>query len=215
MKRIAPLLVTLAATPVWADGTRQMHAHEHGVGQLNIAAAGDELVMEFTAPGADIVGFEHEASSDADHAAIDAATEVLERPLTLFAPNAEAGCAVEHAHAGLDGDDHDAHDGHHDHDAHADEHAHEDHKDSHDDHKDDHGYEDAHHDAAHEAHHTEFHAEYHLECDDLSALTTIQFAYFDLFENAREVEVQIVTSSGAAAFEVEREAPQLNIADLF
>lgn len=190
MKRIVPLMVTLAATPLWADGTRQMHPHEHGVGQLNIAAAGGELVMEFTAPGADIVGFEHTANSDADHAAIDAATEVLERPLTLFVPNAEAACSVEHAHAGLD-DDHDAHAGEHTHD---------------------HAHKDAHHD---DAHHTEFHAEYHLDCEHPSALTTIQFAYFDLFENAREVDVQIVTSSGAAAFEVERDAPRLDVADLF
>lgn len=220
MKHIAPLIAALAASPALAEGTRQMHAHEHGVGQLNIAVDGDELVMEFTAPGADIVGFEYEASSDADHAAIDAAVEVLEQPLTLFVPNAEAGCAIEHAHAGLeDEDDHD-----HDHEAdHKDDHAHEgEHKDdhahddhAHDDHKDEHAHEGEHHDDEHEAHHTEFHAEYHLECADLGALKTIDFAYFDQFENAREVEAQIVTATGAQAFEVERDAPSLNVADLF
>ena len=64
---------------------------------------------------------------------------------------------------------------------------------------------------ADEAGHTEFHAEYTLACENPDALTEITFTYFETFPNAKEVEVQIVTASGAQAFEVERDAPVLNL----
>ena len=66
-----------------------------------------------------------------------------------------------------------------------------------------------------ESGHTEFHAEYTLACADPDALTKITFAYFETFENARELAVQIITSSGAQAFEVERDAPSLDLRSLF
>jgi len=42
-------------------------------------------------------------------------------------------------------------------------------------------------------------------------LTEITFAYFAAFPNAQEVEVQIISASGAQAFEVERDAPRLDL----
>ncbi|MEM8851555.1 MAG: DUF2796 domain-containing protein, partial [Pseudomonadota bacterium] len=80
-------------------------------------------------------------------------------------------------------------------------------------HHHDHDHDD-HADAA-EASHSEFHAEYTLTCGDSDALSEITFAYFDMFENARELEVQIVTNSGAQAFEVMREAPSLDLTGMF
>ena len=76
------------------------------------------------------------------------------------------------------------------------------------------------HDDEHEAHsdeaaHTEFHAEYMLTCGNPNALSNIQFAYFDAFENALELEVQIVTATGAKAFEVERADPTLDLRGMF
>jgi len=63
--------------------------------------------------------------------------------------------------------------------------------------------------------HTEFHAEYLLNCTNPSAIDLMTFPYFTAFENARELEVQIVTSTGAQAYEVERDAPQLNLRGMF
>lgn len=198
MKQALSLIALVAAVPAFAEDSRQLDAHEHGVGALNIAIDGTTVVMEFHAPGADIVGFEYAAESDADLAAIDAATATLGAPLDLFVMPDEAGCAVTVAQAELEGGvDHDEHDAEH-HDDHA------------EDEHDDHGDED-HAEHADEAGHTEFHAEYALTCDDPDALSAITFAYFDRFPNAKEVEVQVITASGAQAFEVERDAPLLDL----
>lgn len=196
MKRTYPILLALLATPALAEDTRQLDAHEHGVGALNIAIDGDKVAMEFHAPGADIVGFEYEAESAQDRAAIDAAVATLAKPLDLFVLPAAAECSVTQASAGLESEeDHDAHDDH------AEKYDHDDH--GHDDH------------AEGEARHTEFHAEYMLTCSNPDAVSEITFAYFQTFESALELEVQIVTASGAQAFEVKRDAPSLDLRGMF
>ena len=153
---------------------------------------GDSTEVTFEAPGADIVGFEYAAKSDADLAAIDAAIATLDTPLDLFGMPSAAACSVISTHAALVSEDDHAKDGH-------DDHA----EDAHDDH--------GHDDHAEEAGHTEFHAEYTLNCENPDALTEITFAYFAAFPNAQEVEVQIISAAGAQAFEVERDAPRLDL----
>ena len=216
---IAAAAVTAAAAPTMASD-RELGAHEHGAGALNIAIEGEALLMELEAPGADIVGFEYAAESAEDRAAIDAAIATLSEPLKLFAAPAAAGCVVTAASVELIGDDAD-HEEHHDehahdeHDKHDDEHAHDDH----DKHDDEHAHEDhdkhddehAHEDHADEASHTEFHAEYALTCSNMNALTEIDFGYFAAFPNARELDVQLVSGAGAKGFEVERAAPRLDL----
>jgi hypothetical protein len=233
-------LSVVAALPVVAEETRQLDSHEHGVGQLDIAFDGSQVAMELHAPGADIVGFEYEAESAEDLASIETALGLLSKPLDLFAVPKSAGCSVVEVHAALESegehDDHEEHadedhddhaeDSHkeHDHDEHKDEHhdEHEDHEEEgHDDHDDDKHEEHAHDDHeeheehADEAGHTEFHAEYLLNCSDATAIDSINFAYFESFPNALEVEVQIITDTGATSFEVERDAPVLKLSDLF
>ncbi len=206
MKYALPTLVALTAAPAIAEDARGLDAHEHGVGELNIAVDGKTVAMEFHAPGADIVGFEYEASSAEDRAAIDAAVAMLAKPLDLFVLPEAAECSVTQASAALESEEeHDEHDQeeHAEGDAHEDhnEHGHEDHAEAHDDEA--------------EASHTEFHAEYVLTCGNPDALSGIEFAYFETFENALEFEVQIVTASGAQAFEVERDAPMLDLRGMF
>lgn len=210
MKQTLSLIALIAAAPAIAEDTRQLGAHEHGVGALNIAVEGTTVTMEFEAPGADIVGFEYAAESAEDRAAIDTAVATLARPLDLFVMPVDAACTVTQASAELESED--AHDDHGDHAEHAGHEAHDDHDDhaghAHDDHDD-------HAEHADGAQHTEFHAAYTLDCAKPEALTEITFAYFDTFENAREVEVQIVSASGAQAFEMERSAPTLDLRGLF
>lgn len=189
---LAASTLLIFPTLALAEETRQLDAHEHGVGELNIAIDGTTIAMEFHAPGADIVGFEYEAKSAEDRAAIDAGVAALAKPMDLFVLPAAAECTVVQASAALEAeDDHDDHD----HEEHA------DHKDEHEDH----GAEN----------HTEFHAEYELTCATPSAIDEITFAYFDVFENALEVEVQVVSASGATSFEVERDAPVLDLRGMF
>ena len=63
--------------------------------------------------------------------------------------------------------------------------------------------------------HTEFHGEYLLTCTDPSAVTEIAFDYFSVFINALQVEVQIISDSGSASFEVKRDAPTLDLGEIF
>jgi GNAT superfamily N-acetyltransferase len=73
---------------------RQLGAHEHGHSTLNIAIEGGTIELELISPGADIVGFEHPAESEADRAAVAAAEARLADPLSLFVLPAAAGCSI-------------------------------------------------------------------------------------------------------------------------
>jgi hypothetical protein len=188
MKALPFLIATaITATPVIAEETRQLDAHEHGVGQLDIAIDGQQIAMELHAPGADIVGFEYAAESAKDLAAVDTAVAKLSAPLALFVLPEAAGCSIVEASAGLESEE--------EHEEHGDEHADDEHAD--------------------EEGHTEFHAEYLLNCAEPSVITGIDFAYFGSFPNALEVEVQIIADTGATSFEVERDAPTLYLTGLF
>ena len=187
--------IALSATPSLAEETTQLDAHEHGVGQLNIAFDENKIAMELHAPGADIVGFEYGAKSDADLAAIDAALQTLSDPLGLFLIPEAASCIVITAHAKLESEDSD-HDDH-------DEEGHDDHdEEDHDDHDEAPG-------------HTEFHAEYLLECANLTEISAITFSYFEIFPNALELEVQVISDKGATAFEIERDVAKLDLRGIF
>jgi len=203
------LLLSMAATPALAEDTRQLDAHEHGVGQLDIAFDGQQIAMELHAPGADIVGFEYEATSAADRAAVDTAVATLARPLDLFVLPPRAACSVVQASAELEGED-DHGEEHNDHDKDHEEH-------SEDDHKHDHDHDHAQNEEGHadEAGHTEFHAEYLLTCADTEAVSEITFAYFEMFPNALELEIQVISDTGATAFEVERASPTLDLRGIF
>ena len=205
---IIPILILLAM-PAYAESTRQLHSHEHGVGELNIAVDGGTVAMEFHAPGADIVGFEFAAKSESDHAAIDQAVTVLSRPLHLFVMPPAADCSVVDAAAGLEAGA-----------GHGDDHG----KEHDDDHDPDHNHSGGHDDNHTTGHvntqegnesHAEFHAKYKLFCGNIKSLSHITFAYFEMFRNAVEIDVQIVTGSRASAFEVERDNPKLELTGLF
>lgn len=203
--RTLSFIVVLAAFagPALASENRQLGAHEHGVGHLNIAFDGQRIAIELHVPGADIVGFEYEAKSAEDRAKVDAAVATLARPLDLFVLPAAARCSVVQASAGLESEHgeehHENHDGDHAHESH-DEHKHNDHD------RDEHAHEDG---------HTEFHAEYMLDCASPTEVENIEFAYFDAFPDAKKLEVQVITAAGASAFDVTHDAPSLDLRGMF
>ena len=217
------LLLGLLPAVAAAESKRSLDAHEHGAGNRDIAITGGDIAMMLEVPGADIVGFEHAAETTEDRAAVESAILDLEKPLDLFVIGADAGCSVVEAHAMVAGEDED-HD-HHEHESgHADEHHEEhsdDHASEHDDHDhDDHGDDHAEaHDDDHDGHaeesHNEFHVEYRLNCANPDAIDRIEFAYFERFPNARELDLQIATDSGATAIEVERDAPYIELKGMF
>ncbi|MEM1344824.1 MAG: DUF2796 domain-containing protein [Pseudomonadota bacterium] len=203
----------LVAAPFAAAGEkRALDAHEHGVGLFNMAIEGTQVAMELEVPGADIVGFEYEATSPEDLAAIEAAKATLADPLALFVLPAAAGCTLASAEVALigpGGDEHGEEHAGHGHGEKAHGHSH-DHGHGHS-HGHGHGHgEEAHAEEAGETH-TEFHAEYRLTCAEIANLDRIDFAYFAAFPNAEELEIQLIDANGSRGFEVERDAPALEI----
>ena len=181
------LILNISITGIYAEETRQVDKHEHGVGELNIAIDGSLAEFEFMLPGADIVGFEYEAKSDEDLAKIENALLVLENYENLFALTKNSKCVLADLDYHLSGEEHDEH-ADEEHDEHADE-EHEEHAD--------------------EESHTEFYAKYSFKCDNIKLLDKVEFSYFKSFPNSSELEVQFVSDIGSNAFEVEADKPAI------
>lgn len=79
-------------------------AHVHGEGRVNIAIDGNHISMQLESPGADIVGFEHEARTSDEKAAITRAIAQLSDPMLLIGFEADAGCEVQRASAEIEGE---------------------------------------------------------------------------------------------------------------
>ena len=176
---------------------RQHGAHVHGVAALNLALEGNEVHIELDSPAANIVGFEHAPSSEADHAALEKAVAALKNGDQLFLFNKEAGCRMEKAMvaSALLEEEHDGHgdkhSAHHDHEEKG-EHAHEKH-----DHEG-HGHEGH----AGEETHTDIEVVYHFECDQPGKLTQLTVELFEAFPATQELNVQYIIESKQGAQEL-------------
>lgn len=172
----ASAAAALLAVPALA----QHGPHVHGEGRLNLAAEKNEVEIEVTLPGADVVGFEHEAESPEDKKAVATALAKLKDGAALFRFPAAAGCKLEKAEAELEGMDGHGHK----------EHGHKEH---------------GHKDRAHqevrkgEGGHGEFKAHYHFECAALSAATHVDVGLFKAFPSLKEIEAATVTAKGQGA----------------
>ena len=204
--RLAILLIAAALLPILGGAAlaaeRGHGAHVHGVGQLNLVVEGRVVAIELISPGANIVGFEHEAKSPEDRASVDEAVAILEDGASLFAFPAAAGCRLEEAdvqsvlmedgqaeHEGEDQDHADHDHGDHDHG----DHDHGDHE---------------HADHENEAH-AEFHVRYRFDCDDPSALSHVDVKLFERFPATEELDVQAVSPGGQSAAELTAAATRL------
>jgi len=194
-------------------GHRQLGAHVHGQGSLNIAIEGDSVSMELEAPAADIVGFEHAPASDVEKSALETAKQKLAAGLILFRLPDAAKCQLTDAdvtHETGASHDHDEKDGEHKHSGdhkHGDEHA-KDHDHDHEHAKGEHDHDD------HASGHSEFHVAYTLTCAAPASLTEIAFDYFKEFKNAERLAVGVVTDKGQATFEASRSKPVVSLGGL-
>ena len=128
--------MTVSASVLANEEFRSHEAHVHGKVEVNIAQDGQELLVEVTAPGADVVGFEHAPETAEQKKVFEQAIAQLNKPEDLFGFN-NASCTLKFKSVTntLEGD-HDNHEGHdhaeHDHNDHKDhdhaEHDHDDHK---------------------------------------------------------------------------------------
>ena len=100
MRRL--LRACLFALPLAASATEHNHehdehqhaehgsldAHAHGAAQLNVVLDGQCAGATTEGPAMNLVGFEHNAGTDADKAKVAAARSQLEQPTVLFGVNA-------------------------------------------------------------------------------------------------------------------------------
>ena len=184
---VTAVLVAWSAQQGEAQEHRQLGAHQHGHGRLNMAIEGRTLQAELEAPGVDIVGFEHPATSDADKRKVAAARKKLADPSSLFAFPAQANCKLASAKVVLEGEEDSAH-----------------HEEKHAEHEGHDG----------EAIHSEFHVAYAFHCASVAAITQITFPYFRTFPNTVELDVTLITSKGQKAFEVNRKNTRIDIRDM-
>ncbi|MGB1974134.1 MAG: zinc uptake protein ZrgA [Vibrio toranzoniae] len=205
--------MTVSTNALANEEFRSHGAHVHGQVEVNIAQDGQELLVEVTAPGADVVGFEHAPETTEQKKVLEQAIAQLNKPDELFSFN-NASCTLKFKSVtnSLEGD-HDEHEGHdhaeHGHDNHEGhdhaEHEHDDHKDhdhaehDHDDHK---GHDHAEHDHDdHKGHdhsegsHGEFTVEYHYQCSDVAKLDTVSTQWFSKFSNTEKMTVNLLTDT--------------------
>ncbi|RBM70865.1 DUF2796 domain-containing protein [Vibrio tarriae] len=165
---------------------RQHEAHVHGQVELNIAQDGHDLLLEITAPGADVVGFEHAPQDDAQKQALEKALETLHHPEKLFALTDKAQCEkrevlikhtlggeeYQHSHAYGEGEEHD-HKGH-DHEGH-----------DHDEHQ-----------------HGSFTAQYQFHCDAVDQLKQIDTQWFQYFPSTEKIQANVLTEKQQSALQL-------------
>jgi hypothetical protein len=187
-------LAGTVATPSFAaEEHRELGAHEHGRGTLNIAVEGNKVTMELEVPGVDIVGFEHAAKTSRAKSTVEKAKTQLMAPLTLFKLPVAADCRVTEASVEVEV-------GEHDHDGKEEAKAASSAKGGKP--------------AAKGEGHSEFHAQYALECAAPGNMTAIEFGYFRAFAGAQKLDVNVITPKGQSKFEVTRASPSLSLAGM-
>ncbi len=155
---------------------RDLGAHEHGVAELGFAADGQDLIVEFESPAANLIGFEHMPRTAEQEKAVEDAMVFLKDGAKIFDIDANAKCTMAKADIvspfETPKEEKHGHDHDHDHD-----HADKDHGDA------DHAEKDH---ADHDTH-SEFVASYAFKCTSLPSLKSVQVNLFDTFPGIEEI----------------------------
>ncbi|MFW1121363.1 zinc uptake protein ZrgA [Vibrio parahaemolyticus] len=197
-KQVLAIVIGLSlSTVATAEEYRQHSAHVHGHVEFNIAQDGSDLLLEITAPGADVVGFEHAPENAEQEKTLQHAVATLEDSNALFAINPQAQCEIEEVHVEHSlGGQHEEHD--------HDEHAHHDHdKHDHDGHED--------HDHSEHSDHGEFTVQYRFHCAQVGELSHIQTDWFNQFPSTESVNVNLFTDTTQSATSLTKSNTQIAI----
>ncbi|MGL1560243.1 zinc uptake protein ZrgA [Vibrio parahaemolyticus] len=205
-KQVLAIVIGLSlSTVATAEEYRQHSVHVHGHVEFNIAQDGSDLLLEITAPGADVVGFEHAPENAEQEKTLQHAIATLEDSNALFAINPQAQCEIEEVHVEHTlGGQHEEHE-HHDHEGHDhDEHAHHDHdKHEHDGHEG--------HDHSEHSDHGEFTVQYRFHCAQVGELSHIQTDWFNQFPSTESVNVNLFTDTTQSATSLTKSNTQIAI----
>ncbi|HCE3245314.1 TPA: DUF2796 domain-containing protein [Vibrio parahaemolyticus] len=203
-KQVLAIVIGLSlSTVATAEEYRQHSAHVHGHVEFNIAQDGSDLLLEITAPGADVVGFEHAPENAEQEKTLQHAVATLEDSNALFAINPQAQCEIEEVHVEHSlGGQHEEHE-HLDHEGHDhDEHAHHDH-DGHEGHEG--------HDHSEHSDHGEFTVQYRFHCAQVGELSHIQTDWFNQFPSTESVNVNLFTDTTQSATSLTKSNTQIAI----
>lgn len=158
---------------------RELGPHSHGHGTLALVIEGNNLQIELSAPGMDIVGFEYEPETSRERKAVETALTDLKEPLKLIALPDLAGCKVISVDTNIVVEDHEAHEAL---SVAAPPETDEE-----------------------ESRHTEFQASYAMTCADSAAITSIYLPFFNRFSGSAKLAVTVITPNGQSFYEATRE----------
>ena len=184
MKIIAmPVAALCLSTPFYAAHAateRDLDSHVHGGAKLNIAADDQQVFIDFESPWVNLVGFEHEPSTDEQRAAVADATQHLKSADGLFGfTGAECVLAESTVESSMGGEAHEEHEG--------EEHEGEEHEE-------------------HDKHEGESHsavvASYVFDCVDMGKLDTLTVGLFEAWPGIDDIDVQLVGPTGQSAVEL-------------
>jgi len=165
------LSIGLNAESLDHDDHRQQEAHLHGLVEMTLAIEGNTIELNLESPAANIVGFEHPASSPEQHASVTHAKMILDMPQQLLT-FIGTPCQSIAQEIDLSAVTHHKEEAHSEHQEHADE--------------------------GHETH-SEISARYRFHCTQGTKLTAINVHLFDLFPRIETVHAAWVSDSHQAS----------------
>lgn len=178
--------------PTQTEEHEQHGTHEHGVGSLTLVKTGEGLEIALESPAANLLGFEHAATSDEDKQKLAAVKTQLEAGSELFIPNSEAACSLTKAQvaSSLLGNAPDTESTHTEQQAPKNdkkEHQHDEHEGK--------------------QTHNDMDVTWTFTCSNMAKLSTVDLKLFSAFpEGFHKLKVEWVTDQGASAQELEKDS---------
>ena len=170
-----------AEIPVHSERVYQQGVHQHGLAVITLALEGDQIDVELESPAANILGFEHVASTPEHIGVVAKARSTLELSNKLFSfigARCELNALRIDLSPVLDNED-----------LESEEHGHEHHGHS------------SHGDLEHKTH-SEISANYQFYCERSFTLTAISLGFLDHFPGIEELKVVWVTDSNQGSAEL-------------
>jgi len=186
-----------AETSDHSEHVHQQGAHQHGLAELTLALEGDKIDVGLESPAANIVGFEHVASTPEQRGLVDKARAMLESPSKLFSflgTHCELEALEVDVSAVLDHED--------------EEHELEESGTE----KNDHDHSD--HDKSTRETHSEVLANYQFHCEQGSRLTAITLNFFEYFPGIETLHAVWVTDSNQGSAKLAAESKTVYLSEM-
>jgi Protein of unknown function (DUF2796) len=163
---------------------RRAESHVHGVAEINIIVEGKRVVVEFHAPAESVIGFEHEAKSDAEKKKRDAAIKrINDRFNELVVFDKKFGCQSQAGKVTIVQSD--SSDG-------------KDKKQGQGDHKKG-------------AEHREIRATHNFECQKDPAGSRVRFGVTKVFPEIQEIKIQVLSDAKQSSVTIKKDKGEVGL----